>query len=391
MKRIFAIEQDKEVAELYRQGMSSIKLARQYGVDKSTILGALKRQGVRRRGGKEEPSQKDIIAGMKKFGNRLLTPSEIDQAYKIYSVGGFSLNAISQAYSFGKTGRGLSAAFKRQGYKVRGGKVLTKKQEDKAIELYKRGLSSTQVADKMKVSVHVVANTLNRRMDVDTRNHTSVYKYTVNEDMFSKIDNEKSAYLLGFIYADGAVYNKLLRIMISETDTAYLQKLKTLLGSNYPLYPTKRSGGYKTDSSAILLQVNSEKLTSDLRSCGIVPGRNQFHKAQAAIHSEVMRHFIRGYLDGDGCIRGAYNPSVTFVGQVDILEWIREVFHQELNTNPNLKIAKGKGIHTINYCGINQATLICQWLYKDATIWMQRKRDKFDSWPKPRNERRFRY
>lgn len=388
-KRVFTQEQDQEVARLYLGGLSSIKLAKHYKVDKSSILGALKRQGVKRRRSNDEPTLQDRITGMKDDARILLAPSEAEQVYKIYQAG-YTLNEISTAYRFGKNGRGIAASLKRYGYKLRGGKLTTKEQDKGIVKLYEEGLSGSQVAKQVGVPKYLVKERI--RQSGISRKHTIVYKYSVNEDAFSMINNEVSAYILGFIYADGTVSNdKVLRVSISEIDKGHLLKINSLLGSNYPIYTVVGKSGYKPGSKTVALQINNPKLAKDLIDCGLVVGRERFFETQEKIHRDVRHHFIRGYLDGDGCIRGSYNPSVTFVGQVDILAWIRVTFHEELNTNPNLSIPKGRGIHSINYVGINQATLICEWLYKDATIWLQRKRAKFEGWPKPTGKRRVRY
>lgn len=388
MKRSFTREQDREVARLYDEGLSSIKIAKLLEVDKSTVLGALKRQGVKRRRSKDEPTTQDILTGMKDDSRILLTPSEAEQVYKIYQAG-FSLNQISMSYRFGKNGRGISSSLKRYGYKLRGGKETNQEQDTEITKLYSEGLSGTQVSKLVNISDHIVRKRI--KDSGIARKQTIVYRYSVNQNTFSQIDNEVSAYVLGFIYADGMVNDKVLKIMLSDIDREHLEKINLLLGSNYPLYTTMRKSGYKTESPAISLQINSPQIVKDLVGCGVIAGREQFYKAQAKIHPDVRHHFIRGYLDGDGCIRGSYNPSVTFVGQEDILAWIKQVFYEELNTNPGLKTIRGKGTCVINYVGINQATLICEWLYKNATIWLQRKRAKFEGWPKPQGRRRLKH
>ena len=392
MKRVFARDQDKEVAELYQSGMSSIKLAQRFGVDKSSILNALKRQGVRRRRSQQEPEQKDIITGLKDFGNRLLTPGEVDQAYKIYSVGGFSLNAISHAYGFGKNGRGLAEAFKRQGYERRGGKGLTEEQEEKAIELYGNGLSGTQVAKELEVPKYLIKSMFKRRDDFEKRKHTTVFKHDLNETIFDTIDTEEKAYWIGYIYAEGCVVdNKVFAMGISIVDKDHLLKLRDFLGASHTIYHRKSETGYSSKSETVYMHINHYHLGETLQNLGIVKARNHFYRIEQSLPEHLYHHFILGYLDGDGCLRGNYNPSVTFVGQQDILEWIRMVFHKGLDTNPNLSILKGKGIYSINYVGINQSTLICQWLYRDATVWLQRKRDKFEDWPEPKGKRRLKH
>jgi DNA invertase Pin-like site-specific DNA recombinase len=380
-RRVFTLEQDKEVARLYQSGLSSIKIAKLYGIDKSSVLNALNRQGIKRRRGTIEPTSHDVIAGMKEFSTKLLTPSEADQVYKIYDVGGFSLNQISLAYGFGKHGRGLSRALKEQGYELRGGKALTEEQEQEAIELYNDGSSAGQIAKRFDVSESAIFRILNGSTDVEMRKHTPTYQYKFNRHAFDKIDNEQAAYWLGFLYADGTLYQKNeVIVSLSPIDTEQVKKFRDFMQSNHRIYETTRTG-FNKQGKVVNIRIKNYHLGAMLHEKGIVKNRTAFQKTLQSIKPGLERHFIRGYLDGDGCIRGAYNPSVTFVGQKDILRWIRSTFYENLATNPNLRITKGKNIYSIGYTGINQARKIVDWLYKDATVWMERKRAKVDTWP----------
>jgi len=381
VKRVFTPEQDKEVARLYvDEGLSTIKIAKRYGVDKGSVTNALNRQGIKRRRGTVEPTRQDVITGMKQFGNWLLTPSEVEQVYKIYSVGGFSLNQISIAYGFGKSGRGLSAALKRQGYKLRGGKQLTSEQEDEAIKLYQEGMSARQAGEKFGVTAGIVLDALNRRNDAKTRKTTRAYKYQFNPHAFDAIDNEQAAYWLGFLYADGLTYRgKVTVIHISLRDIDHIRRFKDFMQSDHRIYETEQMG-FGIKSKKAIIMITHPHLAQSLSSKGIVKDRTNLAGMLQTLPPGLERHFIRGYLDGDGCIRGAYNPSVTFTGQHDLLEWIRATFYENLGTNPDLGIMNGKGICSINYCGIRQAKAIINWLYEDATVWMPRKREKAEQW-----------
>lgn len=377
-KRVFTREQDQEVARLYGEGLSSIKLAEHFGVNKSSILGALKRQGVRRRRSKEKPTTQDVVIGMKDDSRILLTPSEAEQVYKIYQAG-FSLNQISMAYGFGKNGRGVSASLKRYGHKLRGGKALTKEQESEAIKLYQEGLSSTQVSEQLELSDHLIKRAIGR--SGLARKRTIVYKHTLNYDIFDTIDTEQKAYWLGFIYAEGSVTNdKLFSIGISIKDLCHLEKLKEFLGATQKIsYRDTQSFGGKI-TKTVCLQINRSHMALALQKLGIIKGRGEAWRIGRFVPDSLHRHFIRGFLDGDGCLRT--KPSVTFIGQRDILEWIIEVFHKNLGTNAALAVSKTKSekVFTINYTGINQCMTITLWLYKDATIWLERKKERVGVW-----------
>jgi len=75
-------------------------------------------------------------------------------------------------------------------------------------------------------------------------------KHTVNESFFDVL-NEKSAYLLGYIYADGNVnYNsdkcyRALTITASAKDKTHLENLRALLSSTKPLLFSAKTNSYR--------------------------------------------------------------------------------------------------------------------------------------------------
>ena len=44
-------------------------------------------------------------------------------------------------------------------------------------------------------------------------------------NLFSKIDTEEKAYWLGFLYADGCIYNDGIRVALSVLDEKHIKKL----------------------------------------------------------------------------------------------------------------------------------------------------------------------
>lgn len=102
-----------------------------------------------------------------------------------------------------------------------------------------------------------------------------------------------------------------------------------------------------------------------------------------------LRHFIRGYFDGDGCITFKIVaelkcPVIQIEGTKEFLESLRKYLgvndisvnsklnkrHKDRPTNAyNLRIGEAKGVKSIYHL-----------FYDDATFWMKRKKDRFDSW-----------
>jgi DNA-binding CsgD family transcriptional regulator len=87
-----------QLIELYRDGLSTYKLARQYGTDRHTIANHLRRGGVQLR-----PRQK-------------MTPQLAEQAKRLYGDG-YSLAVISKQLGFSPTT--IGKALTNDGMKLR--------------------------------------------------------------------------------------------------------------------------------------------------------------------------------------------------------------------------------------------------------------------------------
>ncbi|MBU0959234.1 MAG: hypothetical protein KKB31_04800 [Nanoarchaeota archaeon] len=103
------------------------------------------------------------------------------------------------------------------------------------------------------------------------------------------------AYILGFTCADGNVHEKTLSWDLSNKFVSNLELLHSFNGamlSNYPIL--KRPGSYR-------LRISHVDILKDIKELGIVP-----NKKKILIFPDVplvyLRHFMRGFLDGDGWI-----------------------------------------------------------------------------------------
>jgi len=96
---------------------------------------------------------------------------------------------------------------------------------DKIIEMYKSGVSSTEIAKLLRISKAKILETLHIN-NVEMRPKAASRKYGLNENSFSKITLE-SCYWAGFIAADGNIYNKYLSIELNNIDEKHLQKFRT--------------------------------------------------------------------------------------------------------------------------------------------------------------------
>ena len=101
-----------------------------------------------------------------------------------------------------------------------------------------------------------------------------------------------------------------------------------------------------------------------------------------------MRHFIRGYFDGDGCFsvikrndRKSPN-SKTYQFNITGMEKPLSIIQQHLVNNVgviknSLKRRKSTIAVTLHYSGRNVCKKILDYLYNDSTIYLQRKYNKY--------------
>lgn len=92
-------------------------------------------------------------------------------------------------------------------------------------------------------------------------------KYFFDENIFEEIDTEEKAYWLGFLYADGSIYDTTCcEFAQSASSVDHLRKFKSFIGAEYPLRE-KHIGKYK----AYVYQINSKIFVNHLIDKGCVP------------------------------------------------------------------------------------------------------------------------
>lgn len=104
---------------------------------------------------------------------------------------------------------------------------------------------------------------------------------------------------------------------------------------------------------------------------------------------ELQHHFIRGVFDGDGCVSIAYykdddncklkNAYVNILGTNDICSHIqRRLSASNIPSRMTDTNKTDKRIRTLWVTSRQNVANFGEWLYDDATIWLSRKKEKFD-------------
>lgn len=219
-------------------------------------------------------------------------------------------------------------------------------------------------------------------------------KYAVNEHYFDNIDNEWKAYWLGFLYADGCnETNKKngtknvnrLSISLAKIDKEHLQKFLNSLQAENPIkdFIARLDGKeYKTSKITIC----NENICKQLNNKGCVPQKSLILKfpTEDIVPKHLIRHFIRGYFDGDGCIsinKELKNINFNILGTYDFLYEMQKILIKECGVDETVIRLNGKGnkAYSFAYGGYADVESIYKYLYKDCNVYLQRKLDKFDT------------
>lgn len=204
--------------------------------------------------------------------------------------------------------------------------------------------------------------------------------YTLNETYFDIIDSPEKAYILGFLYADGNMNHGSIRMGLVESDKEILETINSLLGSNRPLYYSKeRERGEYLCRPLYTLSITNKHMTESLKRCGVVANKTYILRFPGWLSEGLHSHFIRGYFDGDGSITKTSTTGTwgfSLAGNKEFLLGVQEIIIQKCNLN-KVKLISSKNIHILSYGGSKQILRIFDYLYKDATIFLKRKRDKF--------------
>ena len=229
-------------------------------------------------------------------------------------------------------------------------------------------------------------------------------KYYYNKDYFNKIDTEEKAYWLGFLYADGCINryykNEKLKAMsleltLCEKDKKHLEKFAKCLETNVPIRIKKTKLNNKIYSSYKIV-ISCTKLCYDLINLGCIPNKTYDIKfpTYEIVPKNFMRDFIRGFFDGDGCIstttmEGKPHIVTTFTGMSDMLKSISDFLIGEKVIRVNTKIYKDKRrekTYNIHIHGTDSNKDFLDYLYKNSTIYLDRKYDNYINFYKDYDE-----
>lgn len=256
---------------------------------------------------------------------------------------------------------------------------ITKIIEIQILKLYSEGFSYRAIGNILNFNFTTIGRTI-KKHNVATK-MGGPKKYSLNDHYFEKIDTEEKAYFLGLMYADGSVsyFNNNIRLYLSgDRDKIIIEKFKKSIEATHPLKINKmKDPNHKTSYG---LSFASIKMKKDLFKLGCAPNKtfNLKFPTEEQVPKYLMRHFLRGYFDGDGSVsimKNAANWQAYFLGNLNFLNKLSDFLKLEIGVecliHPQRNIFQY--VFTAEKC-----QKILKFLYEDSSIFLDRKKELYN-------------
>jgi len=239
--------------------------------------------------------------------------------------------------------------------------------ENTIINEYLNNKSCVKTCKKYHIS-HLTLRKILEKNNIKIINYQNRTKF--NEHIFDSIDTEEKAYWLGFIFADGYLSSRdnAFELSLSLNDKEHLDKFNKFM--------QHEKDNVKTDSLRCRWSVTNKHLWTQLNKYGYTPKKSLtlvFPDINIFANPNLIIHFIRGYIDGDGSIfitTKNSSPRISILGTKTFLEKINSYL-----LNDNNKLTKNhKSDLTWSFTRASaKAVAISYMIYYKSNIYLNRK------------------
>lgn len=270
---------------------------------------------------------------------------------------------------------------------------LTEAQEQFIRDNY-YSLSSSEIGDKIGLTTRQVQGWLQMHYKNRKRKHREF-----NNNYFNSIETPNQAYWLGFIYADGWISIKKAKaglegshyefaMELQRGDEYMLEELNNELGGKHIIKQIKKdfriiNNREVTHTETSLLRVYSKEIVMGLMSNGIDLNKTK-SDTFPIVSDDLFPDFLRGYIDGDGCIHmmNGRTLAVHITGaNLKCFEYLQNVLSERYDISTKIYKEDIAGYQTKYrlYCfRKDDAKRLLDMIYHDKnSIKLKRKYDKY--------------
>lgn len=242
-------------------------------------------------------------------------------------------------------------------------------------ELYQNGSTLKDVGKVYNIGPKRVGELFSKYGYAARNASDSHKKYTINENFFDDINTQEKAYCLGLLYADGTNSRKRnsISIGLQERDKELLEKVRSVMNINKPLYFEKNNKSYGQDSYR--LDIVNKHMSEILNDIGMVPNKSLVLTYPTCIPNKLMHHFLRGYFDGDGYISHGRDYTAEIMGTESFCLSVQEILLQQGIESKiyNTTLRKETSTRRLYIGKKANFKKFIDYIYTDATIYLDRK------------------
>jgi len=243
---------------------------------------------------------------------------------------------------------------------------------------YPDGIYSKEIEDKI---LYMNQN------DVDHCNKRS--KYSVDHYYFDDPYTEDKIYTLGFLYSDGNVssYDNAFRLSLEEHDWHILNTINNNIKNEKQLryidYSNKNDFGYHYKNQ-YQLTAYSKHMVYVLQNLGVYCNKSLILEFPKWLKPEWYAHFVRGVFDGDGSVylntcNNKQAVIVTITSTENFCNALVDICAKYIGIRGHVYDAScHNGITKVfTLSGRDVSKKFLDWIYNDATIYLQRKYNRY--------------
>lgn len=217
------------------------------------------------------------------------------------------------------------------------------------------------------------------------------YPYMCDYHYFDEIDTEEKAYWLGFLTADGWINKNdknnagVTGIELQYGDINHLKKFNKSIGGNYKITDRWRPCAISTSNKekehhTCCIRIFSLTMYNSLSDKGFTKDKS-FDCNIPDLREDLIRHFIRGYFDGDGCLcftnksfninfataSKTLNDDVAKILKLENFNVIESTYINNYSTT----------MYRLDICRQQDKINFLDWIYQDCNIYLDRKYKKY--------------
>ncbi len=248
-----------------------------------------------------------------------------------------------------------------------------------AEKMFLNGISITKIAKELNIDRGCLSTRLKKK-GLNVVQHCN--KKGIDSKYFDLINTENKAYWLGFLIADGSISDD-NKVELSSKDLEHIEKFKSdikaeqKISTKYVLLNGKTFISYR-------ISFSDQNLGLMLKKLECVP-RKSLNCKMPNLDKQLMRHFVRGYFDGNGSICLGLTRNKTQIsfssGCKGFLDKISEFLNKQLSLSPGLYTRTCQTSYEVRPYNNKNKTKLLDYMYKDSNIYLDRKYKLYTSLP----------